>query len=86
MKQPKGFDPRPTTRGFTVSILASPAPGAYEAAIECPYGTFTATVLPDGLFLSDAQLPHISPGCLTWLAKNRDEIGRQVYAKKARPP
>jgi hypothetical protein len=86
MTQPKGFGPRPTTRGFTVAVLGTPAPGAHEVAIDCPHGAFTVTALPDGLFLSDAQLPHISPGCLTWLAENRDAIGRQVYGKKARPP
>jgi hypothetical protein len=85
MKQPKGFGPRPTTRPFTVSVLGTPSPGAYEVAIECPHGTFTVTALPDGLFLSDAQLPRISPNCLTWLAENRDAVGRQVYPQP-RPP
>jgi hypothetical protein len=86
MTQPKGFGPRSTTRGFTVAILGTPAPGAYEVAIACPHGTFTATVYPDGLFLSDAQRAHLAPRCLTWLAENRDAVGRQVYGKKARPP
>jgi hypothetical protein len=85
MTQPKGFGPRPTTRGFTVAVLGTPAPGAYEVAIACPYGTFTVTVLPDGLFLSDAQRAHLAPGCLTWLAENRDAVGGQVYGRP-RPP
>ena len=85
MKHPKGFGPRPTTRPFTVSILASPAPGVHEVAIECPHGTFTVSALPGGLFLSDAQRVNIAPGCLTWLAKHRDEVGRQVYGRR-RPP
>jgi hypothetical protein len=85
MAKTKGFGPRSTARPFTVATLASPAPGAYEVAIACPHGTFTVTVLPDGLFLSDAQLPHIPPGCIQWLAKNRDEVGRQVYGSP-RPP
>ena len=86
MTQPKGFGHGPTTRGFTVAILGTPSPGAYEVAIACPHGTFTATVYPDGLFLSDAQRAHLAPRCLTWLAENRDAVGRQVYGKKARPP
>ena len=84
MNQPKGFGPRSTTRGFTVSVLATPAPGAYEVVIECPHGHFVVTALPDGLFLSDAQLVNIAPGCLTWLAHHRDEVGRKVYGR--RPP
>jgi hypothetical protein len=85
MMHPKGFGPRPTTRPFTVAILGTPAPGAYEVAIECPHGRFVVTALPEGLFLSDAQRAHLAPGCIQWLAKNRDEVGRQVYGKP-RPP
>jgi hypothetical protein len=85
MKQFKGFGPRPTTRPFTVAILGTPAPGVRQVAIACPHGRFVVTVLPDGLFLSDAQLPRISPNCLTWLAENRDAVGRQVYGRP-RPP
>ena len=50
MNQPKGFGPRSTTRNFTVSVLASPALGVREVAIECPRGHFVVTVLPGGLF------------------------------------
>ena len=85
MKQPKGFGTRSTARGFTVSVLATPAPGAYEVAIACPHGTFMASVLPDGIFLSDAQRVNIAPDCIRWLSKHRDEVGRQVYGRR-RPP
>ena len=85
MTHPKGFGPRSTTRRFSVAILATPAPGAYEVAIECPRGTFTVTALPDGLFLSDRQLANIAPGCIQWLSKHRDEVGRKVYGVH-RPP
>ena len=85
MTHHKGFGPRPTTRPFSVAILATPAPGAYEVAIACPHGTFMASVLPDGIFLSDAQRVNIAPGCIRWLAKHRDEVGRQVYGRR-RPP
>jgi len=84
MKQPKGFGPRPTTRNFTVSILASPSPGFHEVAVACPYGRFVVTAYPEGLFLSDAQLPHISADCIQWLAHHRDAVGREVYGR--RPP
>ena len=84
MNQAKGFGPRSTTRNFTVSVLASPALGVREVAIECPRGHFVVTVLPGGLFLSDAQLANIAPGCVRWLAEHRDAVGREVYGR--RPP
>ena len=84
MKHPKGFGPRPTTRPFTVAILASPGAGVHEVAIKSPHGTFTVTALPGGLFLSDAQLANIAPGCVRWLAEHRDAVGREVYGR--RPP
>ena len=85
MTHHKGFGPRPTTRPFSVAILATPAPGAYEVAIECPRGRFVVSALPDGLFLSDAQLANIAPDCIRWLSKHRDEVGRKVYGRR-RPP
>ena len=85
MKHPKGFGPRSTTRRFSVAILASLAPGIREVAIECPHGRFVVSALPDGLFLSDAQLADIAPGCVRWLAKHRDEVGRKIYGVH-RPP
>jgi len=84
MKHPKGFGHGPTTRPFTVSVLTSPGAGVHEVAIACPYGTFTVTVLPEGIFLSDAKLANIAPGCVRWLAEHRDAVGREVYGR--RPP
>ena len=84
MKHPKGFGPRSTARGFTVSVLASPSPGVREVAIECPHGRFVVTVWPEGIFLSDVQLVNIAPDCIRWLAEHRDAVGREVYGR--RPP
>ena len=82
MSNPKGFGPPQKTQPFTLAILASPAPGAYEVAISCPHGRFVVTAWPEGIFLSEAQLPHIAPGCLRWLAKNRNAIGQRIYSQR----
>ena len=81
MRKAKGFGPPQKTQPFTVAILSSPAPGIHTVAIACKHGRFVATITPDGVGISNGQLAQINPGCLRWLAKNRNAIGYAIYSQ-----